>query len=194
MEYLQKKQDPNYVFDNPSRLFIYYNERAIEHTIGSDSGAQIRDGIKTLASKGVCSEMTWPYVLEVFTRKPPKFAYAQAYQLRALKYERVNNCFITNIQGPLALGNPVVFGFTVYESFESEATAKTGIVSMPTRRERVLGGHAVMAVGYDKIKKMVKVRNSWGPDWGLGGYFWMPEAYLTRSGLADDFWTLSQVS
>ena len=45
----------------PSRLFIYYNERAMEGSIATDSGAQIRDGVKSVAKLGVCPETEWPY-------------------------------------------------------------------------------------------------------------------------------------
>jgi C1A family cysteine protease len=90
----------------------------------------------------------------------------------------------------LASGYPFIFGFTVYDSFESDAVAKTGIVPMPSKTELVLGGHAVMAVGYDDSKKWFIVRNSWGEDWGDKGYFYIPYDYLTNKNLASDFWTI----
>jgi C1A family cysteine protease len=86
-----------------------------------------------------------------------------------------------------------VFGFTVYASFEGNEVANSGIVPMPAPGEKVVGGHAVAAVGYDDNKQMFIVRNSWGPDWGLAGYFMIPFAYLTDSNLADDFWTIRMV-
>ena len=97
------------------------------------------------------------------------------------------------IQQCLADGYPVVFGFTVYESFESDVVARTGVVPMPGKREKVLGGHAVVCVGYDRSKKAFLVRNSWGTSWGQGGYFWMPFAYLTNNNLADDLWTVRMI-
>jgi len=90
----------------------------------------------------------------------------------------------------LAEGYPFVFGFTVYESFESPAVAKTGVLDMPKPQEKTLGGHAVMAVGYDDKAKRFLVRNSWGSDWGLKGYFTIPYDYLDSRNLADDFWTI----
>ena len=90
----------------------------------------------------------------------------------------------------LADGFPFVFGFTVYESFETLKVAQTGIVPMPKKSERTLGGHAVMAIGYDQKQKHFIVRNSWGPQWGQAGYFTMPYAYLET--LASDFWTIRQ--
>jgi C1A family cysteine protease len=98
------------------------------------------------------------------------------------------------MKGCLAAGYPFVFGFTVYESFESDAVAKTGVVEMPAPSEKVLGGHAVVAVGYDDSTQRFIVRNSWGPGWGMGGYFTIPYAYLTDSNLADDFWTVHLVA
>ena len=90
----------------------------------------------------------------------------------------------------LAEGFPFVFGFTVYESFESQQVARTGIVSMPQRGERVVGGHAVVAVGYHDTEKRFIVRNSWGTGWGMKGYFTIPYDYLSNPNLAEDFWTV----
>ncbi len=90
----------------------------------------------------------------------------------------------------LAEGYPFVFGFAVYDYFESATMARTGILKMPTANEQMLGGHAVTAVGYDQSKKRFLVRNSWGTAWGLKGYFWMPFEYLTDRNLSDDFWTI----
>ena len=90
----------------------------------------------------------------------------------------------------LAEGFPFVFGFTVYDSFESSLVSKTGRVNMPEKSEKVLGGHSVLAVGYDDKAKRFIVRNSWGEDWGLNGYFTMPYDYLTEENLSDDFWTI----
>ena len=90
----------------------------------------------------------------------------------------------------LAEGFPFVFGFTVYESFESQTVAKSGKANIPSARERALGGHAVLAVGYDDKQKRLMVRNSWGPAWGQKGYFTMPYAYVKNRDLSDDFWSI----
>ena len=87
-----------------------------------------------------------------------------------------------------------MFGFTVYESFESQEVAKTGVVPMPAPGEQVVGGHAVLAVGYDDSAQTFMVRNSWGTGWGQAGYFTMPYAYLTTRGLSSDFWTIRIVT
>jgi len=185
------KQDAKSDF-MPSRLFIYYNERQIEGTVGSDSGAQLRDGVKVVAKLGACPETDWPYVIAKFAAQPPQKAYADARKDEARSYLRVPQA-LNQMKGCLAAGFPFVFGFTVYESFESPQVAKTGMVPMPTPGEKVLGGHAVCAVGYKDAKQTFIVRNSWGPTWGDKGYCYMPYAYLTDASLASDFWTLRRI-
>ena len=187
---LYKQSKKNFM---PSRLFIYFNERVMENTVNSDSGAQIRDGIKSINIQGVCSETLWQYNINKFATKPNIIAYVAAKLDRAVKYERVNQD-IASIKTCLAQGFPMVFGFSVYESFESDDVARTGIVPMPLSTEQLLGGHAVLAVGYINATKQIIVRNSWGTTWGQYGYFLMPYDYKTNPNLASDFWTVEQVS
>jgi C1A family cysteine protease len=176
----------------PSRLFIYYNERAIEGTVDSDSGAMIRDGMKTINKLGVCSERDWAYDPAAFRDKPSAACYKDAAKHQALVYRSVLQD-LHQLQGCLASGYPVVFGFSVYESFDSQAVASSGIVPLPKRGEKLLGGHAVLAVGYDDADQTFWVRNSWGTGWGQKGYCKMPYSYLTSGGLASDFWALYTV-
>lgn len=183
------KQKPDFV---PSRLFIYYNERVIEHTVNTDAGAQIRDGIKCAVNQGACNEKTWPYNIAQFTKQPPAAAYQEAKKYQVTSYSRVTQT-LSQLKGCLANGYPFVFGFTVYESFESQQVAQTGVMTMPAPKEKVVGGHAVLAVGYDDASQSFIIRNSWGPGWGQKGYFTMPYAYITESNLADDFWTIRLV-
>ncbi len=177
----------------PSRLFIYYNERVMEGTVGTDSGAQIRDGIKSVGTIGAPPEADWPYIIADFVERPSPTAYKLAPLDKAVQYQRVTQV-LPQMKGCLASGFPFVYGFTVYESFESPHVAKTGIVPMPASGEKVLGGHAVLAVGYDDSSQRFLVRNSWGPGWGMGGYFTVPYGYLTDTHLSDDFWTIRLVA
>jgi C1A family cysteine protease len=177
----------------PSRLFVYYNERVIEGTVDTDSGAMIRDGIKSVAKLGVCAETTWPYSIAKFKNKPPAKAFNEARKHTAAVYRRVT-ATLPQLKGCLATGSPIVFGFSVYESFESEQVARTGKVALPRSGEQLIGGHAVVAIGYDDSSKRFIVRNSWGSNWGLKGYFTMPYAYLTNPQLASDFWAIYTVA
>jgi C1A family cysteine protease len=189
-----KQQLPDFM---PSRLFIYYNERVIEKTVKSDSGACIRDGFKTMGigekGQGVCPETDWPYNINRFACKPPKKCYNEAKKDVALKYRPVNQ-ILSDIKSSLAQGFPVVIGMSVFESFESDEVKRTGIVPMPGINESVLGGHCMAVVGYDDIKGWWIVRNSWGTKWGDQGYCYIPYQYLTDKNLSDDFWQMSLVA
>jgi C1A family cysteine protease len=184
----------------PSRLFIYYNERSLEGTVSTDAGAMIRDGIKTTNSQGFCPETLWTYEgdptpdnggtnLKVAT-KPPANCYTEALKHKIVSYQRlIQN--LSQLKGCLATGFPFVFGFTVYRSFPMQTT--TGAVPMPSVSDDVLGGHAVVAVGYDDTKRVFLFRNSWGTGWGRKGYGTIPYAYLTDISLSADFWTIRTV-
>jgi C1A family cysteine protease len=178
-------------FMTPSRLFIYYNERVLENSVSSDSGATIRDSMKAVAGLGVCAESEWPYDLSKLLDKPNPQCYTDALLNQALSYERVRQVEYDLKYCISILKRPVAFGFSVYESFMSDAVAKTGIVPMPGPNEAIEGGHAVLAVGYKD--SLVKCRNSWGTGWGLAGYFWMPKDYLLNRSLASDFWKIMKM-
>ena len=188
IQFEQKKQKVK-IFA-PSRLFIYYNERDMEGTIDSDAGAQIRDGVKSVATIGVCPEPEWPYDINKFANKPTPKCFTDAKKCQAVGYQRLDSSNLNQLKGCIASGFPFVFGFTVYDAFESQQVAKTGVLNMPGPQENVQGGHAVLAVGYDDATQRFSVRNSWGKDWGIKGYFTIPYTYLTSTSLADDFWTI----
>lgn len=178
----------------PSRLFIYYNERDMEGTVSSDSGAEIRDGIKSINTLGVCPESEWPYLDDGYTfeQKPLNQCYKDAIKELLLAYESVDNTVLDDLRAALVKG-PVVGGFSVYESFESDAVAANGIVPMPGPNEDMVGGHAILVVGYDMAAQTFRVRNSWSTGWGQQGYFTVPFAYFTNGGLASDFWLCQRV-
>jgi len=189
----------------PSRLFIYFNERDMERSVAVDGGAQIRDGVKSVNKLGVCPESQWTYddtPADPLTnlwpagakpaQKPTPSCYVAALEHQVVSYQRVSRN-LAQLKGCLAAGYPYVFGFTVYDAFESAEVATSGVLNMPTSTEGVIGGHAVLAVGYDDVAQRFIVRNSWGAKWGLKGHFTMPYAYLLSSNLASDFWTLRTV-
>ncbi|MDQ6623522.1 MAG: C1 family peptidase [Verrucomicrobiota bacterium] len=194
IEFDQMKQGLADVF-TPARLFIYYNERVIEHTVKTDAGAMIRDGIKSVNKVGAPHEKLWPYSDTnpgPFEKKPSAQAFADAKKHPVLLYQRLTQVE-TQLKGCLASGYPFVFGITVYQSFESPAVSKTGQVPIPKPKEQQLGGHAILAVGYDdKVRRFI-IRNSWGPDWAIKGYFTLPYDYVLDPNLADDFWTMRSV-
>ena len=186
LEYLDRRNDGAHA--DVSRLFIYYNERKLENATGEDAGAYIRDGIKALKEWGACDEYLWPYEERRWSVEPSPKAYRDALKRRIKSYERVTSLY--DLKAALAEGLPVVFGFMVYESFDSGEVGKTGSMSMPEAGEELRGGHAVLAVGYDDATRTLIVRNSWGETWGDKGYFYMPYAYADDPVLSDDFWTV----
>jgi C1A family cysteine protease len=181
LDFNRKLEGETFIF--PSRLFIYYNERVIEGTTNSDAGATIRDSIKTVAKQGACSETEWPYIISKFASKPLSKCYTDAVQYEALTYLRITSQ--TGMKTCLAQGYPFVCGISVYQSFESTTD---GNIPMPQKGESLLGGHAIMIVGYDSNGWIF--RNSWG-NWGQQGYGRLPFKYLSKYG--SDFWTLRKV-
>jgi C1A family cysteine protease len=176
----------------PSRLFIYWNERYMEGGLPNtkqDTGAIIKDGVKSVNKQGACPESMLLYDISKFTKKPSKTCYTNALTHKISSYMRVARD-LNQMKACLADGFPFIIGFTVYESFESQQVADTGVMSMPGRGEQELGGHAVLVVGFRDSDQMWIVRNSWSDGWGDKGYFYMPYQYLLRSDLSSDFWTI----
>ena len=192
-EYDQIKQGEDHPFI-PSRLFVYYNERNMEGTIKTDSGAMIRDGIKTVNRVGVCPEPMWPYDVTKFADKPSEECYDEAKKHHSLSYKRVHQTK-EQIKQCLIDGFPIVFGFEVFESFMSDQVKETGVMSMPNPEDgdKVVGGHAVVIVGLNDERDAFLIRNSWGINWGINGYFWMPCEFLLDSDYCSDFWTIESV-
>ena len=170
-----------------SPLFLYYYTRHSMKTITQDSGATLRDAVKTAANIGVCPEEAWPYDPANFTKKPPPAALKAAMGFRLHKYYRVKD--LQDLKISIACQNPVVLGMHLFESFQSPNAVKTGIVQVPdTTKEKYLGGHAMMACGWDDARNAVLLRNSWGKAYGESGYVWVPYACFDL-GLIVDMWT-----
>lgn len=175
-----------------ARLALYYDERAIEGTTASDAGAELRTGIKVAAKIGVAHEPLWPYDVAKFKRKPTKKVYSDALKFTALTYERVE-VDATKLKAALAQNAPVIIGITVFDAFEGDDVAKTGIVPMPTTADAPVGGHAMLCVGYGQKPGYFTVQNSWANDWGDGGRCYIPEAYLGSNKFGSDYWQISNV-
>jgi C1A family cysteine protease len=197
VEYFERKAYQKYI--DASRLFLYKTTRNLMHQTG-DSGAYLRTTMGALVLFGVPPEEYWPYRIADYDQEPTAFCYAFAQNYQSMTYYRLDppgtakidllNQIKTNLGG----GLPSIFGFTVYSSIEQAAT--TGKIPYPTVGEKILGGHAIVAAGYDDNMKInnakpgaLFIRNSWGTGWGDNGYGWLPYDYVLN-GLAVDWWSL----
>lgn len=184
-----------------SRLFLYYMERAYEGDIKKDDGATLRDTCKSIYKIGVCEEKYMPYDVDKFARRPSSRALLNAGKYKISAYKSLGS--LDEIKQNLALRQqPVLLGMDVYESFESEKVAKTGVMTLPGKDEKKIGGHAVLVVGYkDSVRTYgfayrkqtnngyLIVRNSWGSDWGDKGNFYMPYGYV-KPEYTYDYWIM----
>jgi C1A family cysteine protease len=176
-----------------SRLFIYYYERKFIGTVNYDSGAYIRDGIKACYTYGAPTENLWPYNISKFKMQPHKTAIVDALKRKVTSYQRALD--FNQVMDSITSGYPVTIGFNVYSSFDSPAVAKTGIMPYPNvNKERLLGGHAVLIVGYNKTNNTFIVRNSWGTRWGDNGYFYMPFQVIQNTSMSRDFWVIKSIA
>jgi C1A family cysteine protease len=202
-EYFERRAFGKHI--DASRLFLYKATRNLLHWTG-DTGAFLRSTMGAMVLFGVPPEEYWKYIVADYEKEPPAFCYAFASNYRAISYYRLDPpgttkaALLAQIKTNLTGGLPSMFGFTVYSSYQQAAT--TGNIPYPTAGEKIVGGHAVVAVGYDdnlKIKNNVPgaveykgallIRNSWGTGWGSNGYGWLPYEYVLK-GLAVDWWSL----
>jgi C1A family cysteine protease len=203
VEYFERRAFGNHI--DASRLFLYKATRNLMHETG-DTGAYLRTTMGALALFGVPPEEYWPYDVTKFDREPPTFCYAFAQSYQAIKFYRLDppntpkDSLLNRIKTNLSASLPSMFGFTVYSSIAQ--SGRTGEIPYPTHGERVEGGHAIVAVGYDDDKDIsnpnpggetttgaLLIRNSWGTSWGEEGYGWLPYKYVLQ-GLAEDWWSL----
>jgi C1A family cysteine protease len=203
LEYFERKASGTHV--NASRLFLYKVTRNLLGWDG-DTGAYLRTTMAALALLGVPPESYWPYNVEDFDKEPTAFVYSLADNYQAVSYYRLDpagtarSTLLTRVKHYLRAKLPSMFGFRVYSSISQ--ASKTGKIPFPFNGDKPVGGHAVVAVGYDdnmrikhagrrapSYKGAILIRNSWGADWGDGGYGWLPYEYIKR-GLAVDWWSL----
>jgi C1A family cysteine protease len=193
IQYQERKQQDK-VLVTPSRLFIYWLERFVEGTVGSDSGAALRDGMKVVNTAGYPDESAWPYDISKFTERPPLGVFAAARKDRVLRYQRIQQD-VTHMKAWLASGHSFVGGITVASSFPMQTG--TGQVPLPNPWDSVEGGHALHWVGYDDAVQIGSCsgafifQNSWDVVWGDAGFGYLPYQYLADPNLARDFWGIT---
>ncbi len=159
---------------NGSRNFLYYAERLIDGDIFKDAGSSLHTCAKALIKYGICEERLWPYMkLDMFL-EPTSTCWKSGFGHRIASYKVLKT--LDDMKICLQSGSPFIFGATIYESFES--TNQSGLIAMPKPDEAILGGHALIILGYIEDKKVFIGRNSWGSGWGAGGYFYLPYEYL----------------
>ncbi len=190
-----------------SRLFLYKATRDLLNWTG-DTGAFLRTTMEALVLFGVPPEDYWPYVVANFDIEPSAFLYSFGQNYQTLSYYRLDPlgttkpALLTAIKNNLACGLPSMFGFTVYNSYTQASAANQGAIPYPVAADKIVGGHAIVAVGYNDSLQIrntapgagptngaLLIRNSWGTGWGNGGYGWLPYAYVLN-GLATDWWAL----
>lgn len=203
VEYFERRSTDKHI--DASRLFLYKATRNLLHWTG-DRGAYLRSTMGALVLFGVPPEEYWPYAVSDFDKEPPAFCYAFAQNYKAISYYRLDPPqmspadLLNKIKTSLAANLPSMFGFTVYGSISQADTS--GKIPFPTNQERIMGGHAVDAVGFDDTMKIkntnpggkettgaLLIRNSWGTTWGEKGYGWLPYDYLLKN-LAVDWWSI----
>jgi C1A family cysteine protease len=204
IEYYERKSFRRHI--DASRLFLYKVTRNLMKMKG-DTGAYLRSTIGAMVLFGVPPEEYWPYTdsPDDFDKEPPAFCYSFAQNYKTLRYYRHDppsaaaGDILDRVKTYLAAGHPAMFGFTVYSSIEQ--AAGSGRIPFPSPLDKIEGGHAVAAVGYDDKMRIrnryggeesegaLLLRNSWGRNWGEEGYGWLPYEYL-RKGLAEDFWSI----
>ncbi len=181
---------------NPSRLHLYYFTRLFDEFEGDnsvkiDDGSTLFQSMNVLKKKGVVPDKIYPYNIKKFNVKPPRFLNKIASRNKIKSFQLVNQD-INSIKSVLSSGDPFVFGIMVYSSFLNSSVFSDGIIPYPNiSTERFLGGHALVAIGYDDNTQLIKCVNSFGRSWGDNGYAYIPYNYILNTSLTDDLWMIT---
>lgn len=173
-------------FFNSSKLFLYYNSRDNKN---KDDGADVRDAILAMMTKGVTTVRYWPYIEQNYKQKPPESAYSSALSYRASKAYKVAN---EDVIKALSNGYPVIVSCTIYEQFHS-LNADNFVMTLPGKKDKEAGEHAMIIVGHDDKTQLYLINNSWGEDWGHNGTCYMPYSYMTSNKFINACWIIDYV-
>ncbi len=178
----------------PSPLFQYQNELALDGDFGQDNGSTISQGVNALRQFGIPPESDWPYNLNNFTVKAPDSVYQDALKFAALQVENVPVDQVAIQDCIFNQRLPIAFGSDLFAQYESEQCDQDGIVQMPPAGASPVGGHAQCIRGWrtDAQGLWLKVNNSWSDSWGDHGCAWFPWNYVLS--YFSDLWAIVKMS
>jgi hypothetical protein len=149
-----------------SPRMLYELARRHDEWPGEDySGSSARGAMKAWHKHGICSEKHWPYAT---TEENLKHGLTDARTADAMRrplgaYFRVNHKDLIAMHSALAEVGVLYATATVHKGWDS--VAKNGRIPSS---DQLIGGHAFAIVAYDA--QGFWIQNSWGKDWGVGGF------------------------
>lgn len=175
----------------PSRMYIYNKARMLYGQDLANDGTTITSIIQSIKENGVCEENLFKYEMSNKTIIPNEKCNTNATFHKIINATNII-ATLDNIKMYLQETNPIICAFTVFESIDN--VKSDGIIQMPDfKGEKIIGGHAVMLVGYDDKKKLFKFLNSWGSKWGDNGYGYIPYDYLLNQSYSSDYWIVTMI-